>query len=63
MAPHPAGENDKAARQVRSSGGGVRVGLTGYPVPKASLRVERRKSLQVHTAAELGSVGVPFMKP
>jgi hypothetical protein len=63
MASHPAGENNKAERQVRSSGGGVNVELTGYPISQTSLRIEKRKSLQVHTAAELGSVRVPFMKP
>jgi len=63
MAPHPAGENDKAGRQVRSYGGGVGVELTGCPVSHTSLRIEKRKLLQVHAAAELGSVGVTFMKP
>ena len=63
MASHPAGENNKAERQVRGSGGGVRVELTGYPISHTSLRIEKRKLLQVHAAAELGSVGVTFMKP
>ena len=63
LAPHRAGENDKAARQIRGSGGGVSVELTGYPVSHTSLRVGRRKLPQAGAAAELGSVRVTFMKP
>ena len=63
MAPHPGGRERRGCAtgaQLRWRGWRRADGLSRFT---NTLRVERRKLLQVHAAAELGSMRVPFMKP